>query len=627
MGTLRLSNAWPECRCRSEAGECAGNQYPSHHPPPEKINTEARRLSDQGILHLDKHEYEKATAVINQALKLDIANSYLHFLNALVYHIRSKQEGAQYTELALEGYKQALKFDASNWLAQYHLGLIYMDQRQFGMAQYHFSQVVLYESDDPEILYQLAAASYYAQDLRTAEAILSHLRSLSLSKYWEKRVTKVSSLTKAALNQPAEMKEYFFQYKNLESNPSKINNLLKRVKSWTRTHQVASDSVVAQADDDPFASPVYEREPEPSEEEPVLEGRDDSEDESSEGRHSESQEEEDADFLEHQMAVVEVTIIRTEEDMSTSKGVNLLSGLQIQFGDVSAGTPALSIANNHVRDFINDNSDASHTNTLTSLITVPAISYSLNIANSQSGRNEILARPTLVARAGQTSEFFSGVEVAAAATSGGAGDSISIEKEIGVKLAVTPEFLPNNAILLKVDAERTFLTQPSRSVEFEFRLDTSKTTVNANVVMKFGQTLILSGLSERETENNRDGVPGIQDIPFFQYFFSRATTRDFRKSVLVLMTPRRTQYLHEKEADRIKRISLLSEEEKQISQLENKYSDWFSPVPATSSIFQHLNTNSLYKNEFRTGDFPVEKWNSKQTHWERLREAIDFLYY
>jgi len=65
------------------------------------------------------------------------------------------------------------------------------------------------------------------------------------------------------------------------------------------------------------------------------------------------------------------------------------------------------------------------------------------------------------------------------------GDSVSIDKEIGVKLEVTPDVLPNDMLKLRVFAERTFLTQPSRSVEFQYRLDTTKTSVNATVAMKY----------------------------------------------------------------------------------------------------------------------------------------------
>lgn len=96
-----------------------------------------------------------------------------------------------------------------------------------------------------------------------------------------------------------------------------------------------------------------------------------------------------------------------------------------------------------------------------------------------------------------------------------------------MKLAVTPEVLQNDEIRLHVVAERTFLTDPSNSVVFEFRLDTTKTNVNSTVTMKFGETLILGGLSERETSKVSDGVPILKDMPILNYLFSERTERNF----------------------------------------------------------------------------------------------------
>jgi type II secretory pathway component GspD/PulD (secretin) len=258
------------------------------------------------------------------------------------------------------------------------------------------------------------------------------------------------------------------------------------------------------------------------------------------------------------MVVVDVVIIRTEENISTSRGVNFLNGLALQFGDAANSLPAVGTTYTNTRnrsvDFTNamDDTTMDVSKVITRALNIPAITYSLNIANATSARNEILARPTLVATTGKTSEFFSGTELTAAAVAGGSqgGDPISIEKEIGVKLTVLPEFLEDGRLNMKVSAQRTFLLTPSADVIFTFRMETSKTTVNANVVMRFGETLILSGLSEKEAEVTRDGTPILQDVPGIQYLFSNQRTRDFQKSVMILLTPRPAQYTYQTEKAR-----------------------------------------------------------------------------
>src|SRR3546814_14843493 len=118
-----------------------------------------------------------------------------------------------------------------------------------------------------------------------------------------------------------------------------------------------------------------------------------------------------------------------ERDRRESRGINRLSGLQLQFGDPLTPLPALSFGRNSIKN-LNDSTLSENTRTITSLISVPSVTYSLNIANSLSGQSHILARPSLVALSGQASEFFSGVDIAAAAVSGGQGDR-SEERRVG----------------------------------------------------------------------------------------------------------------------------------------------------------------------------------------------------
>ncbi len=166
------------------------------------------------------------------------------------------------------------------------------------------------------------------------------------------------------------------------------------------------------------------------------------------------------------------------------------------------------------------------------------------------------------------------------------------------------------------------------------RVDTSKTEVNANVVMNIGDTLILSGLSEKETRFDRDGVPFLQDIPLIQYLFSRRTSLDFQRSVLILVTPRAPAYTNRNRNNINNNNDSAGGDDdgaggselNQINHLQSYYADWFVPYPNWASVFNHLESSKLYR-EFRTGDVTLESWQSKATLKSRLLEAIKFLYY
>ena len=485
----------------------------------EVVDRVPRALATKGVELLRDGEYEKAGVVFNSALKLDITNSYLQFLNGLTYHLRAIQGDSSLYPMAQEGYELAVKFDRTNWLAHYHLGLLHLDRRDFAAAKESFSEAVLLKSGDRDGLYNLALAAYYDHDPVTADGALRRLRAIVPE---DGRVLRASALVAAALGDDAGAK-HFLDTGERAGDLRNAAYVAERVDEWKSFHDFRQVERAPLGGPDRGLMQLAQ-----------AEGDADEEDF--------DEEEAEAEDDPNKMVIVDVVIIRTEEDLSSSAGVNLLNGLTLQFGQTDLANAGYSLYQQRTK------TDASVTDTITRAISIKSINYSLNIANSNVDRNEILARPTLVAMNGQSSEFFSGVEVNAAAVGGSNSDgaTVEIDKEIGVKLTLTPEFLEDGRIMLDVTAERTFLTTPNtNSVTFTLRIDTSKTNVHANVVMNYGETLILSGLSEKETERTRDGVPLLQDIPGVQYLFSKKTTRDFQKSVLILLTPRPANYVYQ----------------------------------------------------------------------------------
>ena len=201
---------------------------------------------------------------------------------------------------------------------------------------------------------------------------------------------------------------------------------------------------------------------------------------------------------------------------------------------------------------------------------------------------------------------------------------MSVQKEVGVKLAVTPEILPDDMIRLHVVAERTFLTDPSNSVVFEFRLDTTKTNVNSTVTMKFGETLVLGGLSERETSKSADGVPGLMDIPILNLLFSQRVERHFERSVLILMTPRRPLYARRAQVDRDGMIEEMSDLERDIERLEQRHKDWFTPRATFSEVIEKLQGREFFE-EFRNGDVKIQSWQNDATGQQHIAMVRDRL--
>ncbi|PHS78149.1 MAG: hypothetical protein COB59_08645 [Rhodospirillaceae bacterium] len=537
-----------------------------------------------------------ASQFINLALKLDITNPDLQFLNGLTYHRMGVRGDASKYELAEQGYTQSLKFDPGNLSARYQMGLLYMDQRRYGLAQGYFAAVALHRGDDPAVLYSLASASYYARDPKTSEAALKRLLEVAPEAKDNPKILKAAALSLSAMDDREGAAQFVAAYRNTVAGAQGATALDRRVSGWQSFYD--SDAKVLQAqygDSDPYGTP-YDSASDPYAPSAVQGGVADQQ-----GANAQQ-----GGFVDTSMVVVDVVLIGTQEDVRDSRGINLLNGLQLQFGDPLAGTVGFGMTSTRTHDGLASGL-GQQTKTITRSISIPAVTYSLNIANSLNANNQVLAKPSLVAQTGQTSEFFSGTEILAAAVSGGSGDSVSVQKEVGVKLAVTPEILPDDMLRLHIVAERTFLTDPSNSVVFEFRLDTTKTNVNSTVTMKFGETLILAGLSERETSKSADGVPGLMDIPILKYLFSQRVERQFERSIMILLTPRRPHYTRQGVAERDAVEQKMSDLERDLQRLEQRHGDWYTPRPTFSELVEKLQGREFFE-EFRNGDVKIQSW-------------------
>lgn len=607
---------------------------------PEKLTTAARQLALEGIRSLDARDYGKASQLFNLALKIDLNNSYLHLLNGISYHLRGLAgEGSLYT-LAEQGYEMAIQFDQSNAIARKYLGLLLLDRRDFGGARDRLMEAALYARKDADLLYDLAVAAYYAKDARTASAALEGLRRLEGNNP-AKRTLRASAIVAAATGDHATAQRYLEQLAAAGIPAQEREFVGDRIDAWQESYtggliktQFPTASTTPATGGfpvpgAPVAQPATPATPfgAPAQLQPFgasgqLQPFGGQAGAPPRGGVFPGQPGAPAAFFDKKMVNLDVVIIATEEDNNDTFGVNLLDGLRLQFGD-STGTPAVRASVTRNRP---NASSWSVTREVTRVIQIPGITYTLNIANAQDRRNEVLARPSLVAMGGQTSTFFSGTDVIGAAVSTGQGGSVQVQKEAGVKLSVTPEFMPDDLIRLQVSAERTFLTNPNSNVLFDFRLDTSKTLVNANVALKYGETLILSGLSERNIESDNSGVPVLRDVPLVQYLFSRQTKRDFHKSVLILITPRRPSYTNRSEQDIAAERKSMSEFDRVQAQFEDKYKLWFKPVPNLAASTKVLETSPIYR-EFRSGDLAMESWTSRASHGGRLRAALQFLYY
>lgn len=556
----------------------------------------------------------RAHLAANEALQLDPRNSYLHFLNGFIYHLQALQGDTQKGELALEGYQQSLRIDSSNWIAHEFLGLAYLDMKRFDQAKYAFSEALLLTPDSAPSINGLMVSSYLTGDAKTACAMADHFLKVAAQPSLEFMRSSISvyascgSFGRAAWIRAALIQRYgevpelaridrrLAQWKTFYKDREQIDRALQ-----TGMTDNGPTLLVAQAFTD---SPAEDITSSPT-------------DESASDFSAMPTGETDSG---PRMILVDVVLLSTQELMSTAKGVNLLNALTLQLGSMAGNLPAYS------RVFSSDSpsgGDTSSSTAITRAVTIPALSYSLNIANANSSVNEVLARPTLAAIEGMPSEFFSGTNLSAGVVSTsqeGGTTIVPLEKRFGINLTVTPNFLPEGRVQLQVAAQRTSLNASSDNPRVAYQIEIGETTANANVVMNLGETLVLSGLSEKSSSSTRDGVPGLQAVPGLQYFFSNKRTNEMQRSVLILVTPRVPVQISEAAESDSEPMDI------RMQRLRERFGIADHIPPNIDAIMTQLQGNEHYR-EFRQGDVSLERWHHTRTTGDRLKEALSFLYY
>ena len=473
----------------------------------------------EGQEHLADNEYKKASKLFNKALKIDLKNADLQTLNAIAYHLQSRNDNTANLTLAEEGYKLSSKFDPANWIPHYLMGQIYLEEKKFNQSKNKFLKAAVRNWPDNNVLTNLLVASFYDLDFEITGKLIDYLNERELSDENRKILYRTCSIYYSVIADVAKRDICLVKYEELYESTKYSEDLLKKIsiiptiKKLSPKDIVKTQSETSESDTEETA----ENTPGPS------------------------------TIADTKMVVVDVVIIGTRESVRATNGVNLLKGLKIQWGDVTGGIHAYSRTKNRTRD-LNDSSNDANTEVFAKALTIPAIEYSFNVFNDNDSHSKILAKPSLIALSNQSSEFFSGTGVTAATTSG-TGESITIEKEVGVKLTVTPQFLDDNKVLLKVSAERTFLTDPDSSVTFEYRFDVTKTTIQAAVALEMGETLMLGGLTEQETEQSADGVPFLKNIPIINWAFSEQQNKEFTRTLTILLTPRAANPINPTEYD------------------------------------------------------------------------------
>lgn len=515
----------------------------------------AQHHLNSGVAALTQGDAKTANQEFNTAISLDMQNASLHTANALAYQIRNRNGERDLFDLAETGFLIALEQQQDSQNAVLQLAHLYLENKQYRQAQLAAAYALKLDAANPESLQLLASASYYLGEPELALWAVQKLQQVAPNDATTSRLTPLiyssAGLSAQAsvelqnaqqhLSEPQQqqLQQRLAQWQSSYNMVSATESTELSAKVSATAQTVALNSTEASATSAPLVyawSDCVQRLTPAPEESDDDSGYDDS---SSQGVAVD-----ETVVLPSlpspclgrplpQMAVIDVVILRNNELNTSSTGLNLLDNL------------AVTIQNTSNKVTTTTSGEAGITNTtLTRDIGLGtsaggAIAYSLNIANVTAQTTEVVARPSLLVLDRQSAQFFSGSNIAVGLAGSDGGSSSFNQINVGVSLSVTPTFIDKEHMLLNVKAARTFFEPITGSSTFSQSIQTSRNTVSAATSVKVNETLILSGLVESEVITGSSGVPLIKDIPGVKNLFSKNTQQTFKKSVLILITPRR----------------------------------------------------------------------------------------
>lgn len=237
-----------------------------------------------------------------------------------------------------------------------------------------------------------------------------------------------------------------------------------------------------------------------------------------------------------------------------------------------------------------------------------SVDYDVNIANAAQDRVAVLARPHLTTLSGTPAKFMAGGEYVFKVSGNISGDIKPYP--FGTTLTVTPTLLRQPAddgrpqVHLKVDAGRSSALALITSTDNSGSTVFDKVQISGEAVLGVGQTLILSGLSQRESRTGQSGVPILSSIPVIKYLFSQETTAETNTAVVILLTPRDPGFVDARNREEItrfteKRRAFMEARrggDEAMQRFMERYPDWRELAPNRfATHFFLMRTSDMYR--------------------------------
>lgn len=107
-------------------------------------------------------------------------------------------------------------------------------------------------------------------------------------------------------------------------------------------------------------------------------------------------------------------------------------------------------------------------------------------------------------------------------------------RDTGVILSVTPRVNPGGLVFMEIQQEDS---TPEETADASGNVAVSKRSIDTEIAVQSGQTVVLGGLIKQTENKTRAGAPGLSRIPVVGALFGRQQRISDRQELLVMITP------------------------------------------------------------------------------------------
>lgn len=154
-------------------------------------------------------------------------------------------------------------------------------------------------------------------------------------------------------------------------------------------------------------------------------------------------------------------------------------------------------------------------------------------ALQRDGKLNILSSPSITTLDNQTAYTENGEKVPYVSIDKDGNREVKFE-DVVLKLEITPHVIDGENIKMEINVKKNEVNE-SKSVQGNPRIYKKET--DTTLIVKNRETIVISGLTKKKSQDADRGIPGLKNIPGLGWLFKGEDTAEAMEEVLIFITP------------------------------------------------------------------------------------------